>query len=172
MPRKVAPLLPPTEELLRQLGARLRLARLRRRLTAKQLAERAGMAPMTLRSLERGGPAVTMGAYLAVMQILGLERDLNLIAAADPVGRELQDASLHDRASAKLTVHPPGIASGSSQREGVRSRRAGPFVQTPARALLVSDDVAPAWMQENGMASAHDLAKLIDPAPSAAKRKR
>lgn len=94
MAKKTAALLPTTDELLRQFGDRLRLARLRRRLSAKQVAERAGMAPMTLRSLERGGSGVTMGAYLAVMQMLGIEKDLDLLGKADPVGRELQDAQL------------------------------------------------------------------------------
>lgn len=77
MARTVAPLLPGTSRLLEQLGDRLRLARLRRRLTAKQVAERAGMTTMTLRSLERGGAGVTMGAYLAVMQVLGVQQDPN-----------------------------------------------------------------------------------------------
>src|ERR1700680_2018439 len=94
MPRTVSPLLPSTNELLRRLGERLRLARLRRRLSAKHVAARAGMAPMTLRSVERGGSGVTMGAYLAVMQVLGVETDLELLAQADPMGRALQDARL------------------------------------------------------------------------------
>src|SRR5437773_10746108 len=102
MPRKVSPLLPSTEELLRQLGERMRLARLRRRLSAKHVAARAGMAPMTLRGVERGGSGVTMGAYVAVMQVLGVEKDLGLLAEADPMGRALQDARLSTKVGALL----------------------------------------------------------------------
>ena len=40
---------------------------------------------------------MTVGAYLAVMQVLGLESDLSLVAQADPMGRSLQDSRLGRR---------------------------------------------------------------------------
>jgi Mg/Co/Ni transporter MgtE len=98
MAKRIAPLLPSTADLLRRFGERLRLARLRRSLSAKQVAERAGMSLMTLRGLERGGSGVTIGAYLAVMQVLGIEKDIELLGQADSLGRELQDAQLSHKA--------------------------------------------------------------------------
>ncbi len=52
------------------------------------------MAPMTLRNVERGLAGVTLGAYAAVLQVLGLDGDLSLLAQADELGRSLQDARM------------------------------------------------------------------------------
>ena len=94
MAKRIAPLLPPLERRLVRLGERIRTARLRRRLSAKLTAERAGMSLMTLRSVERGGMGVTIGAYVSVLHVLGLGSDLDAVAQADPLGRDLQDAAL------------------------------------------------------------------------------
>lgn len=97
MPRTTAALLPRLQRRLESLGERVRTARQRRGLTEALVAERAGMSRMTLRGIENGRPGVTMGAYVAVLQVLGLDADLDSIVASDPLGRELQDASLKQR---------------------------------------------------------------------------
>lgn len=97
MAKKVTALGQVAELRIQHFGERLRMARLRRRLTAKHLAERAGMTAVTLRNLERGNAGVTIGAYLAVMQVLGVDGDLDLLAIDDPLGRQVQDANLPKR---------------------------------------------------------------------------
>lgn len=174
MPRKVSALLPSTDELLRQLGERLRLARLRRRLSAKQVAARAGMAPMTLRSLERGGSSVTMAAYASVMQVLGVEKDLDLLAKADPMGRSLQDARLsaqskaakwNVRASAPKTRGLPD-APAATRAPDARSQTGKPRPKTIEN--------SPGRAEESRFTSARALAALLvaptAPPPRAKRR--
>lgn len=94
MPGK-APLAFPFEaRLLADLGERLRLARLRRRLTAVVVAERANISRPTLAKAERGEPSVTLGTYLRILAIYGLENDLSIVAGDDALGRRLQDLAL------------------------------------------------------------------------------
>jgi transcriptional regulator with XRE-family HTH domain len=58
-----------------------------------EMAERMGIARMTLWSLERGDLSVGLGVFVRALGVLGLEDDLNLIAAEDEVGRHLADAA-------------------------------------------------------------------------------
>jgi transcriptional regulator with XRE-family HTH domain len=165
MAKKTAQLLPTTGELLLQFGERLRLSRLRRRLSAKQVAERAGMAPMTLRSLERGGAGVTMGAYLSVMQVMGIEKDLNLLGQTDPAGRELQDARMPAASTKRLPLRGSpralkvAVAGGS---EPTKATRARPKSSPPA----------PDWVKQGSFASADALAELIHLPPVHKKKRR
>jgi transcriptional regulator with XRE-family HTH domain len=97
MRKKETPLRHATADLLREFGERLRLARRRRGVSAKLMAQRAGMAPMTLRAVERGSSVVTIGAYIAVMQLMGMEREIGTLASDDEIGRRLQDGKLAPR---------------------------------------------------------------------------
>jgi transcriptional regulator with XRE-family HTH domain len=91
-------------ELLLQLGDRLKRLRKAQRLGTVEMAARAGITRNTLRAVESGDPAPSIGTYLRVMSILGISGELALLA-----GDTLQP-SPKDSAAA-------------------RSRRARPLVQ-------------------------------------------
>jgi transcriptional regulator with XRE-family HTH domain len=87
-------LLPKITKLLAEFGENIKLARLRRKLSAEQVAERANIGRTTLWAIEKGSPNVAIGFYVQVMFVLGLENDLLKLAGDDPLGRRLQDAKL------------------------------------------------------------------------------
>jgi transcriptional regulator with XRE-family HTH domain len=87
-------LLPRAQKQLTTLGENIRLARLRRRYSMEQVAERADISRPTLHSIERGNSNVTIGAYVKVLAVLGLEQDIAEVAKDDTLGRKIQDAGL------------------------------------------------------------------------------
>jgi transcriptional regulator with XRE-family HTH domain len=87
-------LYPKTQKILIELGANIKLARLRRKLSTEHVAERANITRMTLLSIEKGSPSVAMGNYLQVLFALGLDKDLLKVASDDELGRKLTDAKL------------------------------------------------------------------------------
>ena len=77
------------------MGEQIKLARLRRGLTATLVAERANISRSTLWHVEKGNSAVSIGVYAAVLHAInGLDKDLLLIAKDDVFGRKLQDIEL------------------------------------------------------------------------------
>ena len=99
MPRKPPIVFPQEQRLLSQLGERLKLARMRRKLSNAVVAQRAGISRTSLYKVEAGDPGATLGTYMRVMAVLGLEADINALAADDKVGRKLQDLALEAPAS-------------------------------------------------------------------------
>ena len=97
MAKKKIILLPKTNRILVEMGENIKLARLRRKLSAEQVSERANISRPTLVSIEKGSPTVSMGSYLLVLQVLGLEKDFLLLAKDDVLGRKLQDAGISTR---------------------------------------------------------------------------
>ena len=87
-------LLPKVARALSLVGENIKLARLRRKLSSQQVCERANISRPTLLKIEKGNPTVNIGAYAQVLFVLGMEKDLTLLAADDTLGRKLQDAEI------------------------------------------------------------------------------
>ncbi|QDQ26980.1 helix-turn-helix domain-containing protein [Chitinimonas arctica] len=100
MPRVHQVIFPAIARQLTELGERLRLARLRRNLTAVSFAERLDVSRDTLSRLENGDPSIAIGTYAKALRILGLDRDIDQIASDDVLGRKLQDLALPPRKKA------------------------------------------------------------------------
>lgn len=142
------------------------MARLRRRLPAKQVAERAGMSPMTLRNVERGESGVTIGAYLSVLQVLGMEEDFDLLAREDTLGRNLQD----DRLLAKGGLRDRIRVASAFAPGNERMRRSVADAPSPRPDTATSEEQDPPG--NAGFASSESLANLIRPSVTPPTRRR
>lgn len=91
-------------ESLRLLGHRVRLARLRRDLTQAEFAERMGVRRMTVVSLEKGRPGVTISTLLKALTVLGYTERLGDLLAADPIGEDMAIATGRKRARSRAGV--------------------------------------------------------------------
>jgi transcriptional regulator with XRE-family HTH domain len=107
MPSAPLPLYPSAARELAALGQRLKDARLRRRFAASTVCARANISRPTLYKIEHGDPAVTLGSYVQVLRVLGLEKDLSNIAKDDELGRRLQDERLPHRLRAPRRSRSP-----------------------------------------------------------------
>lgn len=88
-------IMPDTENILKTMGEQIKMARLRRRLSATLVSERAGVSRSTLWKVENGNPSVAVGIYAAVLHALNnMDKDLLKIAGDDELGRKLQDIEL------------------------------------------------------------------------------
>lgn len=76
---------PQVVEAARLLGAQVRLARLERRWTVEELAERAGVSHNTMRKVERGDLTVGLGPAFEAAALVGVP-----LFHADPERRHLE----------------------------------------------------------------------------------
>lgn len=80
---------------LKEMGENIKMARLRRHLTQKLVAERASISRVTLTKIEKGDPSVSIGSYAAVLHALdGLGKEFSKVAKDDELGRTIQDLGL------------------------------------------------------------------------------
>ena len=98
--RKKVSLLPQQTNKLIKMGDQIRLARLRRKLSATLVAERAGISRQTVTAVEKGSPSVSIGIVANILLALSLQDDILLLAKDDILGRTLQDCEvkIHRRA--------------------------------------------------------------------------
>lgn len=103
MANKSPILLPKIKQILLEFGENIKLARLRRKLSSEQLAERTGISRSTLIKIEKGNEGVSIGNYINVLKALGLEKDFRAVAKDDELGRKLQDAQISTKRRAPKT---------------------------------------------------------------------
>lgn len=77
---------------LRLLGENIKIARKRRRLSIKTMADRMMVSAPTVAELEKGSPRVSLGIFLQALSVLGLDRGFADIIAPekDKVGMGLE----------------------------------------------------------------------------------
>ena len=73
----------PVNKALKKLGADLKEARIKRRLTMALVEERAGITHITLTKAEKGEASVSIGIYAKIMFVLGMIDNLYNLAEPD-----------------------------------------------------------------------------------------
>jgi transcriptional regulator with XRE-family HTH domain len=106
MTRPARTLFPNTQRQAEALGERLKAARLRRRMSAAEMAARALVSRPTLRRLETGDLTVSAAVLVRVLEVLALDTDIDRIADQDEIGHRLVDA----RASRPRRSSLPSLA--------------------------------------------------------------
>jgi transcriptional regulator with XRE-family HTH domain len=100
-----------SRKILENLGENIKLARLRRKLSSAQVAERAGISRPTLSAIEKGTPGVSIGLYVQVLFVLGLADDFLKVANDDVLGRKLQDIGLITKKRAPKKINKENYVS-------------------------------------------------------------
>jgi transcriptional regulator with XRE-family HTH domain len=85
---------PMAKRQLAKLGDNIKMARLRRNLSLRAVAQRAGISLNTVVAIENGEVGVSIGAIANVLHCLSLAEDISKIALDDELGRKLQDLEI------------------------------------------------------------------------------
>lgn len=85
---------PRVQKQLEDLGYRIKLARLRRKLSIETVANRAKISRTSVWEVEKGSPSVAIGIYVNVLMAIGMLGELDKFLADDPLGRLMQDSDL------------------------------------------------------------------------------
>lgn len=94
------------EDMLTLLGRNIRTARLRRKLSMDELAERVGISRYVLADIEKGKPTTAIAAYFGALWALGLLQNMRNVADpdGDREGRILERARSPKTAPKRKTI--------------------------------------------------------------------
>lgn len=97
MPKKNINLTSDTMKILEKVGTQIKRARLRRNLSVEVITDRAGISETTFYAIEKGTSTVSIGAYAAVLAVLELDKDLELIALDEDGKKEYWEYNVQRR---------------------------------------------------------------------------
>lgn len=94
----------PVEQALKQVGNNLRVARLRRKLTIEEVAEKIGTGARAIRAAENGKPSTGVAVYAALLWAYGLLSPFKQLAdpQSDEAGLAMADVGERARQSKGL----------------------------------------------------------------------
>ena len=95
--KKIVTASPTAKRQLSKLGDNIKMARLRRNLSLRAVAQRSGISVNTVVAIENGESGVGIGAIVNVLHCLSLAEDISKVALDDALGRKLQDLELEPR---------------------------------------------------------------------------
>ena len=90
-------IMPKSRQILEEMGLNIRKARLRRKISAKLVCERANISRTTLWKIENGDPTVVIGAYVKVLAAINLQNDLLLVAKDEALAEFMADYELEKK---------------------------------------------------------------------------
>jgi len=145
-------------QLLLQLGDRLRRLRKAQGLGTVEMAARAGVSRNTLRAVEAGDPAPSIGTYLRIMSVLGVGADVALLASDTLLPAPSDSAAARSRRAApvvqvRVSADEAGhrlqdLQSLALHEEAVRMAKAAPALVQQAQ------DTALRWLGTGDVRSA------------------
>ena len=97
MPRKNIKLAPSTVKILEKMGTRIKRARLRRNISVEMIIEKTGISETTFYAIEKGVSTVSIGAYSAVLAVLEMDKDIDMIALDEEGKKQFWKQNLQRR---------------------------------------------------------------------------
>lgn len=110
------------QQLLQQLGDRLRRLRKERELGTVAMAELVGISRPTLRAVETGDPNTSIGVYLRVMSALGLSAELAMLASDALTPSATNSAAARSRRAQPVVTVTVSTDRSSSDLQDLQSR--------------------------------------------------